>query len=269
MADSFLFPNGVEKDSLVCAPNVVVTLSVANVGTESGPAAALVRHLYYRPVTQEDNTEMNVTRYGSEDSESTSITLLDRVRLSEPYAWEQMVTLYAPVIYARCRRRWNLNQADAEQVGQEVFVAVARKVREFKRARKGSFRAWLSIIVDNKCKDFFRREPPVHTIGGTTLQNMLAAVADQEYQADEESGAEQGDEKAILMKQAMKCVEGEFSKRDWMIFWSVSVDEKNRKDLAESLSVSDNVVYLACSRIRRRLKEIYEDLLDEDLLGED
>ena len=70
MADSFLLPNGVEKESLVCAPNLIVTLSVANVGTESGPAAALVRHLYYRPVTQEDNTEMNVTRYGSEDSEN-------------------------------------------------------------------------------------------------------------------------------------------------------------------------------------------------------
>jgi hypothetical protein len=67
----------------------------------------------------------------------------------------------------------------------------------------------------------------------------------------------------------MKMVQDEFSTRDWKIFWAITVEEKDRKDTAETFGVTDNVVYLALSRIRKRFKSTFEDLLDDDMYPKD
>jgi RNA polymerase sigma-70 factor (ECF subfamily) len=175
-----------------------------------------------------------------------------------------LVELYAPMIYSRCRRVHRLGPGEAENVGQEVFKAVARSVAKFRRQREGSFRKWLRVIIDNKCTDHFRKQNVVAE-GGSVAQQRFQAMPDPlaSHEADE-GNAELG-EKATLMRQAMKLVQNEFSERDWKIFWDIAVEDKDRQDTAQKFLVSDNVVYLAISRIRKRLKLIYEDLLDDDI----
>jgi hypothetical protein len=72
-------------------------------------------------------------------------------------------------------------------------------------------------------------------------------------------------ENAILIRQALKAVENEFSDRDLKIFWSVAVENRHRNDVAREWQVTDNVVYLAYSRIRKRLFDVFQELLDDEL----
>jgi RNA polymerase sigma-70 factor (ECF subfamily) len=203
----------------------------------------------------------------------TSLTLLERARDNESDAWRLLVDLYCPLVYWRCRCRWNMVPADAENVGQDVFSAVARKLKDFQRGRTGSFRNWLLTITDNKCRDHLRKHSPdLLAAGGSVAKSILDNVPDENctgnHPASEDS-AELPTEQALLMRQAMKLVEHEFSHRDWQIFWCIAVENRHRQDVALQCGVSSNVVYLAYSRIRKRMREVFQDLIDDDLIDDD
>ena len=62
-----------------------------------------------------------------QDSEAaTSSSLLVRVKAQDQQAWRQFVHLYSPLVYHWCRRV-GLQQADASDVGQEVFKALTQR----------------------------------------------------------------------------------------------------------------------------------------------
>ena len=203
--------------------------------------------------------------YDSGGLESTNISLLARVKSNEEPAWEMLVELYAPMIYSRCRRVYKLEPSDAENVGQEVFKSVANSISNFRRQREGSFRKWLRIIIDNKCKDFFRKNRIANAEGGSVAKKLIEEVPDDfDYEKLDDEETELG-EKAMLMRQAMKLVQDEFSPRDWKIFWDIAIEDRDRGDTAAKYDVPVNIVYLAISRIRKRLKVIFEGLLDDDI----
>ena len=88
------------------------------------------------------------------DSQATSLTLLQRVQARQPAAWERFVDLYAPLVLHWCRR-WGVSEPSSADVFQEVFRAVALHIRTFRKDRTGdTFRigdgdgriqlAWLS-----------------------------------------------------------------------------------------------------------------------------
>lgn len=193
----------------------------------------------------------------------TSPSLLERARRDDSDAWRMLVDLYAPLVYARCRQHWNLSPSETEHIGQEVFIAVARKLNEFERQRKGSFRTWLRTITDNKCKDHLARKQVAKAQGGSAARARLENVADTIDRSDSNSRL---DERALILQQAIKSIDGEFSERDLKIFWNIAVNEKHRQDVAAEFEVTDNVVYLAYSRVKKRLREVYEELIDEDLM---
>src|SRR5581483_11963710 len=75
-------------------------------------------------------TDARVVLLGA--SGDTSLSLLARVRGREADAWYRFVHLYSPLVYRWCRQA-GLQQADAADVGQEVFRAVAQRIGEFRR----------------------------------------------------------------------------------------------------------------------------------------
>src|SRR5262245_41329475 len=109
----------------------------------------------------------------------TSPSLLARAQDNQPAAWEQLVDLYAPLVYHWCRRA-GLAPPDADDVFQEVFRAVARALAEFRRDRAGdSFRGWLRTITSNKIRDHFRQvQGEARGAGGTDAQMHLLALPD-------------------------------------------------------------------------------------------
>ena len=90
--------------------------------------------------------------------ESTSTTLLDLARQGDQAAWRRLAHLYLPLLLFWCRSLKGLNDQDAEDVVQEVLVAVFSALGKFQRQGRGAFRAWLRRITYNKAEDLRRQQ---------------------------------------------------------------------------------------------------------------
>ena len=84
----------------------------------------------------------------------TSLTLMERLRQfpRNAEAWERFVDLYRPKIYGWCRV-WGLQEADAEDVAQDVITKLTQKMAHFDYDRTRCFRAWLKTITQHALSD--------------------------------------------------------------------------------------------------------------------
>lgn len=141
------------------------------------------------------NDLMNPEASSGEGSSGSSMSLLDRVRAHDPSAWRQLVALYGPLIGYWCRKA-GLQTADAADVTQAVFMAVSRRLPDFRQAfgfestsdkngsacdrtevRSGLFRNWLSVVTKRKLIDWHRAKRPDQARGGSSAaQQMLEHV---------------------------------------------------------------------------------------------
>lgn len=186
----------------------------------------------------------------------TSLTLLARVRADDQAAWTRLVDLYAPLVY-RWGRRSGLRNDDASDLGQEVFIAVARAIRDFRRDRPGdTFRGWLYTITKNKLRD--RTRSPIEVGVGGSDRGPLDRLADA---ADDEESAIRSD-RALLMRRAVELIRDDFETRTWAAFWRTAVEGHDPETVARELGMTRAAVYIAKSRVRARLKNEFGDLLE-------
>src|SRR5262245_46428727 len=89
---------------------------------------------------------------------STSPSLLRRVAQgpTDQAACACFVERYAPRIYGWCRQ-WGLQEADAQDVTQDVLLLLAEKMRTFNYAPAGSFRGWLRALTHHAWLKFLAR----------------------------------------------------------------------------------------------------------------
>ncbi len=92
----------------------------------------------------------------------TSASLIMRVRDQSQEAWSELVNLYAPLVNRWCLRK-GVNETDAADVMQEIFISVANSLDRFQcndasRQQPGSFRAWLWTIARRRIADWYRRQ---------------------------------------------------------------------------------------------------------------
>jgi RNA polymerase sigma-70 factor, ECF subfamily len=187
---------------------------------------------------------------------STSLTLIEQIRVRDQEAWKRLVVLYTPMIRHWCRR-WGVQGEDAEDVLQEVFQAVAIGLKDFRRDRAGdSFRGWLRGIARNKALDLFRRRG-LQAPGGTDFyRRSLEVPARREGHAEADEEADGPEVEGALYQQALIFVRGEFEDRTWQAFWRAAVDGQPPAVIAEELGVSAAAVRQSKSRVLRRLKDV-------------
>jgi RNA polymerase sigma-70 factor (ECF subfamily) len=166
--------------------------------------------------------------------------------------------LYSPSVYTWLRRK-GLAPEDAADVCQEVMRSVARSVAEFEPdGQPASFRRWLRRITQRRLADYYRKQQKqvVRAPGGTDAWMAMQAEPDESaWIAEARSTATVVPEPYRV---AVEKVRGEFSEKNWLIFWRVVVEEGITAEVAEEFGVSTNVVRLAKSRISRRLREVFE-----------
>jgi RNA polymerase sigma-70 factor, ECF subfamily len=200
-------------------------------------------------------TDRNVILSGAGDR--TSSTLLERARDRDELAWGKMVDVYTPLVWRWCRRL-GLKPDDIEDICQEVFRAVHRALPGFRRDREGySFRGWLRMITLNKVRDMWGKKRSL-AVGGSDAFAFLNDVADPNGEVAVEAEDEQ--EVGLLYRRAVQVMRDEFEDRTWQAFWQVTVDDQPVEQVAARLRMSKNAVYLARSRIRKRLREFLAQL---------
>ncbi len=194
----------------------------------------------------------------------TSSTLLYLVQQHDGEAWERFVALYTPLVYRWCRDA-GLQDADAADVGQDVFGAVARKVGSFHRdPARGTFRGWLKTITRNKVRDHARRTSPGgNGVGGSDAQVALNALPDPAAEADSPDDPETAAcEEVVLMRRAVEMILADLPESKRAAFVRVVGGGEDPAAVAREFGTTPNVIYIIKSRVKRRLREEFADLLD-------
>jgi RNA polymerase sigma-70 factor (ECF subfamily) len=188
-----------------------------------------------------------------------SSSLLVRVKAREEAAWDRLVRLCTPLVLAWCHKG-GLQAADAQDVGQEVFRAVFDHIAAFRRDRPGdSFRAWLRSITRSKIADHFRRRQDQPAgIGGSEALTRTQQV--QTHGWDDLESEE--DDAGLLYERALRLIQAEFEEDTWRAFLAVVRDGRPAREVAAELGKAPNAVYLATSRVRKRLREEFAGILD-------
>lgn len=192
---------------------------------------------------------------------STSPTLLARAKANDPLAWQRLVELYSPLIFYWCRGA-RLRAADAADIVQDVFHAVARSLERFEHeTERGSFRGWLRRITSNKLRDHWRAhgaEPVAQ--GGSTVRQLLESAAEPvAFDPDEPAGAE---ETGLLLERALSLFRTDFEEPTWQAFWGLVIEGRSAAELSDALGISVNAVYKAKARVLSRLRSELHALVE-------
>jgi RNA polymerase sigma-70 factor (ECF subfamily) len=187
------------------------------------------------------------------------------LRLRDPRdqaAWAEFVEIYEPLVY-RLARHKGLQDADAQDLCQEVFRAVAAAIQRWDPdPAKGKFRAWLFRIARNLLVNFLvsqRRQ--TRGSGNTSVQELLEAHPASDTQAEAEFRAEF---QRRAFRWAAEQVKNEFSDSTWQAFWRTGVENRPVATVAEELGLSPGAVYIARSRVLARLRDRVEQLTDDN-----
>ncbi len=192
-------------------------------------------------------------------SQDTSLTLLERAKQQDSDAWGRLRDVYVPMIGNWCHRS-GVPEVDIHDVTQEVFLAVHRNLARFRRDEPGqSFRKWLKSITRTKVVDFFRqRNQQAQAQGGTEAQQRLEQITAPEAP---DHLIEQ-EEESILLQRAVELVTREYPNWYKLAFLFLVVEERSPEEVARVLSKKVSTVYVAKSRVLRRLKKEFADVLE-------
>lgn len=201
-------------------------------------------------------SESNSSAQPSLEHPTLSSQFLLGVQRMDPALWSRLVTTFGPVVYRWCRTS-GVQDADAPDVVQDVFAAVARGIPSFERQRaEGSFRSWLATITRNKVRDYFRVQAklPIGEGGSEALGQLQNIPQDLDSTICAENATQP------LLREILGQVEAEFEAMTWKAFWLTTVEGARAKEVAEQLGISMASVYQAKSRVLRRLRQRLAEL---------
>jgi RNA polymerase sigma-70 factor (ECF subfamily) len=184
---------------------------------------------------------------------TTPLSLLERLRqAADPAAWERFVRLYTPLL-CHWARRIGLPPHEVEDLVQDVFTLLLRKLQEFRYDPGQRFRGWLWTVTVNK----FRERRRLATIPQAT-EAELAGLAGPDP-AEEVGEAEY---RQYLVRRVAQLIQAEFQPNTWKAFWECVVGDRPAAEVARELGTTENAVYIAKGRVLRRLRQELDGLLD-------
>jgi RNA polymerase sigma-70 factor (ECF subfamily) len=188
--------------------------------------------------------------------ETRASLLLRLPNAADLVAWDEFVNLYAPSV-VRVVTRAGLQQADAENVLQEVLLRVAKSIALWlNRSDRSGFRPWLLRIAKNETVNLLTRkgtrpfENASHAVGPNLEmladdRSDLATSIDTEYERE-------------VFLWAAEQVRESVSPHTWQAFWLSHVEGLSIEEVSNRLNLKPANIYFARSRVMNRLKQIVQ-----------
>jgi RNA polymerase sigma-70 factor (ECF subfamily) len=184
----------------------------------------------------------------STDSQ-TSLTLIDLLRQSprDTGAWDRFVRRYRPRICGWCRGR-GLQEADAEDVAQDVIAILTRKIASFRYDPSRTFRAWLKAITYHALSDLIASR--CRAIGDRPIPILetIEARDDLERRLDELFDRE-------LLEHAMARVRARVAAPTWEAFFLTTFEGHSGAEASRLIGIPVASVFVAKHRVQKSLRE--------------
>jgi RNA polymerase sigma factor (sigma-70 family) len=179
----------------------------------------------------------------------TSLTLMEMLR-EQPQnalAWDKFVRRYHPKIYGWCKA-WGLQEADAEDVAQDVLAKLTQKMASFRYDQSRCFRAWLKTITQRVLSDLIANRK--RSLGGQAIPLLETrdARADLERRIEEIFNRE-------LLELAMLRVRARVAQPTWEAFRLMALEECTGAQASQVLGIPIASVFVAKHRVQKMLKE--------------
>jgi RNA polymerase sigma-70 factor (ECF subfamily) len=182
----------------------------------------------------------------------TRVSLLGRLRrdpTNQAY-WAEFVQHYGSKIYAWCRR-WDLQEADAQDVTQNVLLRLAEKMRDFSYDPSKSFRGWLRTLAHHAWSDFVAgRQRPGLGSGDSGVAQMLHTV---EARQDLLSRLEEEFDRELL-EMAIGNVRLRVAPQTWEAFRLTVLEGLSGAEAAERIPMQVAQVFVAKRRVQQILQ---------------
>jgi len=173
-------------------------------------------------------------------------------------AWEEFVEIYEPLVHRLVRRR-GFQSADADELTQDVLLAVVRAVDRWEPdPSRGTFRGWLATISRRLMINFL--SCPARRLAGTGRSSVVEQLLQL---PDSDPALSQVYDLELKRREfdwAARRVRDQVEASTWEAFWRTAVDSQPVVDVARELGLSPGAVYIARSRVMRRLRTIVETL---------
>ena len=167
-------------------------------------------------------------------------------------AWREFVEVYEPLVY-RLIRRQGFQHADADELTQDVLLAVVRAVDRWEPdARRGTFRGWLSTIARRLMINVL--SSPARHFRGSGRSSVLEQLLQFPDGDPAQSQVYDLELRRRVFDWAARQVREQVEPSTWEAFWRTAVEAQSVEAVARELAMSSGAVYIARSRVMRRLR---------------
>lgn len=186
------------------------------------------------------------------DEPLTSVTLLAQLRCPEGGAlgWPRFVETYEPILLSWCRNK-GMQEADAQDVAQEVLLIFARKVGRFTYDPARPFRGFLRTLMHEAWCDWAGRQRRWHRgSGDSAVLRELGTVVDRDALAarlEREFDQER-------LEQAMRRVRERIEPHTWDAFRLLALEGLSGEEAAGRLGMRRGSAYAARCKVQRLIR---------------
>ena len=202
----------------------------------------------------------------SASGQTTNPKLLKQVvNWDDDFAWNEFFRAYDPWV-----RRWigvyRLNDDQAEELSQRIWVELASRVRAFRYDPSRKFRGWLRRLIQFRALDLMRelKQDRPRPLGDESSGGMGAeAYWSRSFGDDEESS-----QRPLLRKlaeQAQEAVRARVAPESWQAFQLISLESWSIGDAAGHMGKTYASVFRNHQRVGRMLSDEGRRLLSRPI----
>jgi RNA polymerase sigma-70 factor (ECF subfamily) len=193
----------------------------------------------------------------------TRVSIIIGVCQRDPERWREFDAIYRPMLFAFLRKQ-RLNESDAEEVVQDIFIKLLDKIHTYDREQV-RFRSWLFAVAHHALIDKARRRASYKKAVDGWVAKMLRST-----KSDSTKLAEQWvkHHRAKILAHALETVRAHTSVKVWTCFEQRLLRGRHGSEIARELGIEPGSVFVNAHRVLKNVRAICQEF-DEDLSDDD